>query len=104
MIATSSEQARSAPAPDSQVERREVLVVGGGPAGAAVAIGLARRGRDVVLVERTPIWHWRACGVFTSPATMDALGRLGLQKQSSTRWPVACQRCASRPGRGRASA
>jgi len=36
------------------VERCEVLVVGGGPAGAATAIGLARRGRDVVLVERAP--------------------------------------------------
>ena len=38
------------------MERREVLVVGGGPAGAATAIGLARRGRDVVLLERAPAW------------------------------------------------
>ena len=60
------------------VERCEVLVVGGGPAGAATAIGLARRGRDVVLVERAPEWRWRACGVFTSPATMGSLARLGV--------------------------
>jgi flavin-dependent dehydrogenase len=60
------------------MERREVLVVGGGPAGAAVAIGLAQRGRDVVLVERAPAWRWRACGVFTSPATVRALARLGV--------------------------
>ena len=59
-------------------ERREVLVVGGGPAGAATAIGLVRRGRDVVLVDRAPDWRWRACGVFTSPATMDSLARLGV--------------------------
>jgi menaquinone-9 beta-reductase len=60
------------------MEERDVLVVGGGPAGAATAVGLARRGRDVLVVERAPSWRWRACGVFTSPATADALGRLGL--------------------------
>ncbi|MEA2520094.1 MAG: binding domain, partial [Chloroflexota bacterium] len=47
-------------------ERADVVVVGGGPAGAAAAIGLARRGRAVVLVERAPAWRWHACGVFTS--------------------------------------
>jgi flavin-dependent dehydrogenase len=60
------------------MERHDVLVIGGGPAGAATAIGLARRGRDVVLVERAPVWRWRACGVFTSPATVLALTRLGV--------------------------
>ena len=60
------------------MERREVLVVGGGPAGAATAIRLARLGRDVLLLERAPTWRWRACGVFTSPATVVALRRLGI--------------------------
>jgi flavin-dependent dehydrogenase len=60
------------------MERREVLVVGGGPAGAATAIGLAQRGRDVILLERAPAWRWRACGVFTSPATVRALSALGV--------------------------
>jgi flavin-dependent dehydrogenase len=60
------------------LEERDVVVVGGGPAGAATAIGLARRGRDVLLLERALVWAWRACGVFTSPATADALQRLGL--------------------------
>ena len=59
-----------------RAELREVLVVGGGPAGAATAIGLARLGRDVVLTERAPVWRWRACGVFTSPATVASLARL----------------------------
>jgi len=60
------------------VERREVVIVGGGPAGAALAVGLARRGRDVLVLERSPAWRWRACGVFTSPVTVRALRRLGL--------------------------
>src|SRR5207253_8389629 len=72
---------RVRPAPDRDrgplMERTAVLVVGGGPAGAATALGLARRGHDVILVERARAWHWRACGVFTSPATVARLRRLG---------------------------
>ena len=32
----------------------DVAVVGAGPAGAAAAIGLARAGRQVVVVDRSP--------------------------------------------------
>jgi hypothetical protein len=32
----------------------------------------------VVLVERSAAWRWRACGVFTSPATVARLRRLGV--------------------------
>jgi flavin-dependent dehydrogenase len=60
------------------VEQRDVVIVGGGPSGAALAIGLARRGRDVLVLERSPAWRWRACGVFTSPVTIRELAKLGL--------------------------
>jgi flavin-dependent dehydrogenase len=56
----------------------EIAVVGGGPAGAAVATLLAAAGREVVVLERQPAWRWRACGVFSSPATVAALRRIGL--------------------------
>jgi menaquinone-9 beta-reductase len=58
----------------------EVVVVGGGPGGATVATLLARRGREVMLVERSPAWRWRACGVFSSPAAVTALRRAGVDE------------------------
>jgi flavin-dependent dehydrogenase len=56
----------------------EVAVVGGGLAGAAVAARLAGAGHEVVLFERWPEPRWRACGVYSSPATPTALHELGL--------------------------
>ncbi len=60
------------------VEQVEVAIVGGGPAGAALAARLASSGHQVVLLERMPSWRWRAAGVFASPAAVSALGRLGV--------------------------
>ena len=45
----------------------DIAIVGAGPAGAALAARLARRGLDVVVLERAPRWQWRAGGVFASP-------------------------------------
>jgi flavin-dependent dehydrogenase len=59
-------------------ERVEVAIVGGGPAGSVLAARLAAHGREVVVLERAPRWRWRACGVFASPAAVDALRDVGL--------------------------
>ena len=56
----------------------DVLVAGGGPAGAAVAARLARAGHAVLLLERSAAWRWRAGGVFASPAAVAELRALGL--------------------------
>ena len=56
----------------------QVAIVGGGPAGAALQIRLARAGVESVLFERAPRVHWRACGVFSSPLTRGRLRDLGV--------------------------
>jgi flavin-dependent dehydrogenase len=61
-------------------ERTDVAIVGGGPAGAALAIRLAGRGVATTLVERSAAPAWRACGVFSSPVTRRSLAALGLSE------------------------
>ena len=68
------------------MERIDVAIVGAGPAGSALATRLARAGIDVVVLERTQAWRWRAGGVFSSPIVAAALQRLGLP-ETTLAWP-----------------
>src|SRR3954447_22004525 len=54
-----------------------ILVVGGGPAGAAAAIAAACEGATVRLMERSRAPKQKVCGEFLSPAVCAALHRLG---------------------------
>lgn len=56
----------------------ETAIVGGGPAGAATACGLAAHGREVMLVERAAKPHHKVCGEFLSIETQTQLLRLGV--------------------------
>lgn len=56
----------------------EVLVVGAGPAGSALAAALAAQGRDVVLVESRAHPRPKACAEYASPRIVEELRRLGL--------------------------
>lgn len=56
----------------------ETVIVGGGPAGAATACGLASMGREVMLVERAGAPHHKVCGEFLSIETQAQLRRLGV--------------------------
>ncbi len=59
------------------VERREVVVVGGGPAGAAVACFLRQRGHDVLLLDEAVFPRDKLCGEAVSPGAwrlIDAMG------------------------------
>jgi flavin-dependent dehydrogenase len=78
----------------------DVAIVGAGPAGSTLAAALARRGVEVLVLERTPEWQWRAGGVFTSPAAVIALGRAGLgdaELQAIAR-PIPAMRLETRAG------
>ena len=57
----------------------DVAIVGAGPAGSVLAARLARSGVRVTVLERSPAWHWRAGGVFASPAAASALARAGME-------------------------
>ena len=56
----------------------EAIVVGGGLAGAAFAIELARQGRPVIVLEKTTGAHHKVCGEFLSAEAQALLSRLGL--------------------------
>jgi flavin-dependent dehydrogenase len=58
--------------------RAETIVVGGGPAGSAVACGLAGHGHDVMLIERAATAQHKVCGEFLSVETQLLLQRQGL--------------------------
>jgi flavin-dependent dehydrogenase len=81
-------------------ELADVAVIGGGPSGAITATLLAHSGLRVVLLERSPAWRWRACGVFTSPAATAALRRVGLGRPDLERLlrPIPAMRVETRQG------
>ena len=59
-----------------------VIVVGGGVAGAAFALELARNGQRVVLLERTRNPHHKVCGEFLSEEAQLVLSSFGLDLEA----------------------
>jgi flavin-dependent dehydrogenase len=66
-------------------EATDIAIVGGGPAGAALAIRLARAGIRTTLFERRAQPEWHACGVFSTPLTRARLAELGFTKSDIAR-------------------
>lgn len=64
----------------------DVAVVGGGPAGAAAAITLARGGREVVLVDRARFPRDKCCGDGLTTGALRRLEELGLQPRAVASW------------------
>src|SRR5512142_2506189 len=57
----------------------ETVVIGGGPAGAASAAGLAAVGREVLLLEKSSVPHHKVCGEFLSSETQQYLAALDVR-------------------------
>lgn len=64
----------------------DVVVVGGGPAGAAAAISLARAGRAVVLVDKATFPRDKICGDGLTAGALRTLEALGLRPEAVPSW------------------
>jgi flavin-dependent dehydrogenase len=66
----------------------ETAIIGGGPAGAAAACGLAVAGHDVVVIERSAVPHHKVCGEFLSVETQAILRHLGIDVLAAGAVPI----------------
>jgi len=80
---------------NSTDDRCDVLVIGGGPAGATMAALLAQQGRDVVVLEKAhhPRFHIGESLLPANVALFDQLGlRAAVEKIGMPKWGVEFDR------------
>jgi menaquinone-9 beta-reductase len=73
----------------------EVLILGGGVAGCAASIALARKGLPVRLIERESTSRHKVCGEFLSGEALDDLHALGIDVTSFGAVPIDYVRLAT---------
>ena len=73
----------------------EILILGGGVAGCAASIALARKGRSVTLIEREPTPRHKVCGEFLSGEALEDLHALGIDVASLGAVPLNYVRLAA---------
>ncbi|MEM7112933.1 MAG: NAD(P)/FAD-dependent oxidoreductase [Chloroflexota bacterium] len=62
-------------------KERDVIVVGGGPAGATTATSLAQKGYDVLLLDRKEFPRDKICGDAVPAGAIETMTRLGMGKK-----------------------
>lgn len=80
---------------DQAVSQDEVIVLGGGVAGCAASIALARNGRRVRLIEREPTPRHKVCGEFLSGEALEDLHALGIDVAALGAVPIDMVRLAA---------
>ena len=60
------------------MQRRDVVVIGGGPAGSAAALRLASAGASVLMIERGELGRDKVCGDGLTPRAIRALEALNV--------------------------
>jgi flavin-dependent dehydrogenase len=75
--------------------QNEILILGGGVAGCAAAIQLARKGRSVTLIERERAPRHKVCGEFLSGEALEDLHALGIDVASLGAVPIDYVRLAA---------
>ena len=75
--------------------QNEVLILGAGVAGCAASIALARKGRQVTLIEREPTPRHKVCGEFLSGEALEDLHLLGIDVTSLGAVPIDKVRLAA---------
>jgi flavin-dependent dehydrogenase len=81
---------------------RDVVVIGGGPAGSSTAMGLARKGYFVILLDRARFPRDKVCGDYLTPGAVRLLrDEIGILPQllAAGAVPVTEQRVVAHDGR-----
>jgi len=81
--------------------RTELLIIGGGPAGAALAALAADRGVETLLLERDRFPRDKVCGEFVSAEGCAVLARLGVLNAIAAAGAMPMDACLLADGRGR---
>ena len=77
----------------------EILIAGGGPAGAAAAISALQEGSSVQLLERAKTPRHKVCGEFLSPGIREFMEVFHLQNEFAALGPCPLRRCALHLGK-----
>lgn len=68
-------------------KRYDVIIVGAGPAGCSAATFIARKGLDVLLLDKACFPRDKVCGDGISPPALGVLGRMGLHETIKNKDP-----------------